>query len=86
MVYASQFTEGVRKRDKKEILDKIMNATIETTLDAIMYLSGSNFKHIGATAFSILSLLSKFSSNCESVMSQIKRDIELPADITSKGH
>jgi hypothetical protein len=59
----------VGKRDKKKILDKIMNAPIETILDAIMYLSGSDSKLIGTTAFSILSSLSKFSSQCESVMS-----------------
>jgi hypothetical protein len=45
-----------------------MNSEPEHILDGIMYLSGNREKNIGTTAFSILSQLSKLSSECESVM------------------
>ena len=43
-----------------------------------MILSGSDDKEIRSTAFSSLSSLSEYSSTYESVMQQIKRDIEVP--------
>ncbi len=40
-----------------------------------MYLSGNDSKFIRTTAFSTLSSLSKFSSQCDGVKAQITRDI-----------
>ena len=68
MVYGSKFNKEMRKKERKEIIGEIISSPPEYILDAIMYLSGNESKKIGTTAFSILSSLSKFSSQCESVM------------------
>lgn len=51
-----------------------------------MYTSGNEDKLIRTTAFSTLSSLSKYSSQCKSVMAQIWRDIKMPSDHTSKDY
>lgn len=86
MVYQSEFTEGMKSKEKEKIVSRIMNSEPDYILDGIMYLSGCTKLNIGTTAFSILSQLSKLSSQCDSVMVKVKRDIEIPSDITSKGH
>jgi hypothetical protein len=58
----------MKQKEKTKIIENIMNSEPEHILDAIMYLSGNSQKTIGTTAFSILSQLSKLSSQCESVM------------------
>lgn len=51
-----------------------------------MYTSGNDSIFIRTTAFSTLSSLSKYSSQCKSVMAQIQRDIKLPANLGSKNY
>ena len=66
------------------MIERLRGQPVEYVLDAIMYLSGNDSKFIRTTAFSTLSSLSKYSSQCRSVMTQIERDIEIPPDKTSK--
>ena len=86
LVYKSHLTPGMSEQMVKEILEKIQDSSVEYILDAIMYLSGNDSKFIRTTAFSTLSSLSKYSSQCKSVMAQIQRDIEIPEDLTSKNY
>ena len=51
-----------------------------------MYLSGNESRFIRTTAFSTLSSLSKYSSQCKSVMAQVQRDIEIPEDMQGKDY
>ena len=84
LVYKSLITEGMSDAQIKEATRKVEKQPVEYILDAIMYLSGNDSKFIRTTAFSTLSSLSKYSSNCPSVMAQITRDIEIPDNMTSK--
>ena len=68
------------QRKFQENLDQIEQQDPTSYLDAIMMLSGSEDKEIRSTAFSSLSSLSEYSSAYESIMQQIKRDIEIPRD------
>lgn len=86
LVYKSYFTPEMSEEQKDEILEQIKNSPIDHILDAIMYLSGSDSILIRTIAFSTLSSLSKFSSECKSVLAQIQRDITLPDDLNSKNH
>ena len=74
----------MREDEREVMLSKIIMETPMSHLDAIMYLSGNESVFIRATAFSTLSNLSKYSSQCPSVMAQIKRDVEIPDELTSK--
>ena len=67
-------------------LEHVKSQGVEYILDGIMYLSGNDSKFIRTTAFSTLSSLSKYSSQCHSVMAQIQRDIEIPEGKTSKDY
>mmetsp|Transcript_17153 Transcript_17153/g.26511 ORF Transcript_17153/g.26511 Transcript_17153/m.26511 type:complete len:351 (+) Transcript_17153:1277-2329(+) len=88
LVYDSQFKNNKDSTDKQkeEIIAKIRSSPVAHILDAIMYLSGNDSVFIRTTAFSTLSSLSKYSSQCPSVMAQIKRDIEIPEEMTSKNY
>ena len=94
-MYKDQFIYFIRSKSKildlpeyeqKEVLKKIKDDPVDHTLDAIMYLSGNSSDLIRISAFSTLSALSKFSSECKSVLIQIKRDIAMPKGLTSKHH
>lgn len=86
LVYESHFNPNIssgrisipKTLEAEKVLDVLKNKPVEYVLDAIMYLSGSESKQIRTTAFSTLSSLSKYSSQCESVMVQIQRDIQIP--------
>lgn len=71
---------------QSKIVNETANSPVELILDAIMYLSGSDNMLIRTTAFSTLSSLSKFSSNCKSVKAQIIRDINMPSYMTSQNY
>ena len=94
LVYESHFNPNISSGrisipqtiEAEKVLEHLKNKPVEYVLDAIMYLSGSESKQIRTTAFSTLSSLSKYSSQCESVMVQIQRDIEIPPPLTSKDY
>lgn len=70
----------------QDVIDRIKKAPVEHILDSIMYLSGNDSKFIRTTAFSTLSSLSKYSSQCKSVMAQVQRDIEIPETMQGKDY
>lgn len=74
----------MKEADINALVEKTMGSPVKFILDSIMFLSGNDSTKIRTTAFSTLSSLSKFSSQDESVMSQIKRDIEIPNHLSSK--
>lgn len=94
LVYESHFNPNIssgrislpKNQETEDVLERLRNQPVEFVLDAIMYLSGNDSKFIRTTAFSTLSSLSKYSSQCRSVMTQIERDIEIPPDKTSKDY
>jgi hypothetical protein len=68
LVYTSSFEHHVGDQNKAKVLKEIENSEVQYILDAIMYTSGNEDKLIRTTAFSTLSSLSKYSSQCKSVM------------------
>jgi len=69
LVYKSCFEQTeIDEKSKEETLREIENSEVQYILDAIMYTSGNDDKLIRTTAFSTLSSLSKYSSQCKSVM------------------
>ena len=74
------------EEEKAKKIEDVKSQPVEYILDAIMHLSGNQQKSIGTTAFSILSSLSKYTSQCKSVMAQIARDIAIPEHLTSRNH
>jgi len=96
LVYQSHFNPNISSgkaaappilsQDAEAVIERIKAQPVEYVLDAIMYLSGNDSKFIRTTAFSTLSSLSKYSSQCPSVMAQIARDIEIQEHLTSKDY
>ena len=67
----------IQKSINKET-DEIENKEPSKFLDAIMILSGSEDHEIKSTAFSSLSRISEQGSTYETIMAQIRRDIDCP--------
>lgn len=86
LVYDTKIEDDMSDEEKNKIIEGIQNMPVSNILDAIMHLSGNKQKSIGTTAFSILSSLSKYTSQCKSVMAKIARDIAIPDTLTSKNH
>jgi len=84
LVYQSEIKKNMKEDAIVSLVNKTLKSSPQYILDAVMYISGCDSTSIRTTAFSTLSSLSKFSSQCRSIMSQIKRDINLPSDKTSK--
>ena len=67
----------IQKSIIKEAIE-IENQEPSKFLDAIMILSGSEDHEIKSTAFSSLSRISEQGTNYETIMAQIRRDVECP--------
>lgn len=86
LVYSTQLTFEVTAEEIERKVHQILKTPVVNILDAIMLTSGNDHINIRTTAFSTLSSLSKYSSQCKSVMAQIQRDIDIPPELGSKGY